>query len=156
MLNELSIKKCYNQSKALHITQQHSITCTTIIIHLCYLLRKCSKLINMYYIYMDVRFLGRHVFPCFEEYFTFSCHFSVVLFCCVNQSLLHRQIGVDAFLEFSCFLEDTIGVNNLISDSPVLCKSRLNIWKLMVHSLLKLGLENFEQFFATLCCCCCC
>ena len=37
------------------------------------------------------------------------------LFCCVNQSLLHRQIGVDAFLEFSCFLEDTIGVDNLIS-----------------------------------------
>ena len=72
------------------------------------------------------------------------------LFCCVNQSLLHRQIGVDAFLEFSCFLEDTIGVNNLISDSPALCKSRLNIWKLMVHILLKLGLGNFEQFFVTL------
>ena len=45
-------------------------------------------------------------------------HFHVIflsLFCCVNQSLLHRQIGVDAFLEFSCFLEDTIGVDNLIS-----------------------------------------
>ena len=88
-----------------------------------------------------------------------SSRFDVIfllLFCCVNQSLLHRQIGVDAFLEFSYFLEDPIGVDNLISDSPALCKSSLNIWKLMVHILLKRGLGNFEQFFATLCCCCCC
>ena len=70
-LTELSIKKCNNQSNALHFSQPHSITGTTIIIHLCYLLRKCSKLINIYYIYMDVRFLRRHVFPCFEEYFKF-------------------------------------------------------------------------------------
>ena len=150
------MKKFNNQSNALHITQQHSITCTTIIIHLCYLLRKCSKLINIYDIYMDVRFLGRHVFPCFEEYSMFWYYCSLVSFCCANQSLWHSQIGVDAFLEFSCFLEDTIGVNNLISDSPALCKSRLNIWKLMVHILLKLGLGNFERFFVTLCCCCCC
>ena len=71
------------------------------------------------------------------------------LFCCVNQSLLHRQIGVDAFLELYCFLEDTTGVDNLISDSFALYKPSLNTWKLMVHILLMPGLGNFEQFFVT-------
>ena len=54
-LNELSIKKCNNQSNAIHITQQHPITCTIIIIDLSYLLRNFSKLINIYYIYMNVK-----------------------------------------------------------------------------------------------------
>ena len=148
MLTELSIKKCNNQSNALHITQWHSITCT-IIIQLSYLLRNFSKLINIYYIYIDVRILRRHVFPCFEEYSTFWCDCFLVPFCCVNQSLWHSQIAVAAFLEFSCFLKDPTGVDNLILGSSALYKSSLNIWKLMVHILLKPGLGNSEQFFAS-------
>ena len=54
-LNELSIKKCNSQSNAIQITQQHPITCTIIIIDLSYLLRNFSKLINIYYVYMNVK-----------------------------------------------------------------------------------------------------
>ena len=56
---------------------------------------------------------------------------------------------VDVFLEFSCFFYDPTDVGNLISGSSAFSKSRLNIWKLMVHVLLKTGLENFEYCFAS-------
>ena len=35
---------------------------------------------------------------------------------------------------------------NLISDSSVFSKTSWNIWKFMVHILLKPGLENFERY----------
>ena len=60
-----------------------------------------------------------------------------------------NKAKVDVFLELYCFFDDPIDVGNLISGSSVSSKSRLNIWKLMVHVLLKPGLENFEQFFAS-------
>ena len=50
---------------------------------------------------------------------------------------------VDVLLELSCFLDDSVDVGNLISNSPTFSKSSLNIWKFLVHVLLKLGLENF-------------
>ena len=53
------------------------------------------------------------------------------------------------FLEFSCFLYDPMDFGNLISGSSAFLKSSLNIWKFTVHVLLKPGLENFEQYFAT-------
>ena len=40
-------------------------------------------------------------------------------------------------------------VGNLISCSSVFSKISLNIWKLMVHVLLKPGLENFEHYFTS-------
>ena len=55
---------------------------------------------------------------------------------------------VDAFLELSCFFNDPADVGNLISGSSAFSKSTLNIWKLMVHVLLKPVLENFEHYFA--------
>ena len=55
---------------------------------------------------------------------------------------------VDIFLEFSCFFDDSIVIGNLISGSSVFSKCSLNIWKFMVHVLLKPGLENFEHYFA--------
>ena len=54
----------------------------------------------------------------------------------------------DIFLEFSCFFHDPAGVGNLISGSSAFSKSSLNIWKIMIHILLKPGLENFEHYFA--------
>ena len=60
-----------------------------------------------------------------------------------------NKAEVDVFLELSCFFDDPTAVDNLISGSPALSKSSLNIWKLMVHVLLKPGLENFEHFFAS-------
>ena len=55
---------------------------------------------------------------------------------------------VDVFLELSCFFNDPVDVGNLISGSYAFSKSTLNIWKFMVHVLLKPGLENFEHFIA--------
>ena len=55
---------------------------------------------------------------------------------------------VDVFLEFSCFFNDPMDVGNVISGSSGFSKTSLNIWNLMVHILLKPGLENFEHYFA--------
>jgi len=56
---------------------------------------------------------------------------------------------VDVFLELSCFFYDAMDVSNLISDSSAFYKSILNIWKFLVHVLLKPGLENVEHYFAS-------
>ena len=54
-----------------------------------------------------------------------------------------NEAEVDVFLELSCFFDDPADVGNLISGSCAFSKSTLNVWKFMVHVLLKLGLENF-------------
>ena len=61
-----------------------------------------------------------------------------------------NKTEIDIFLELSCFFNDSTDVGNLITGSSVFSKSRLNIWKFMVHILLKSGLENFEHFFASM------
>ena len=53
------------------------------------------------------------------------------------------------FLELSCFFNDPVNVCNLISGASAFSKSSLNIWKFTVEVLLKLGLENFEHYFAS-------
>ena len=58
-----------------------------------------------------------------------------------------NKAKVDVFLEFSCFFDDPTYVGNLISGSSAFLKSSLNIWKFLVHVLLKPGLENFEHYF---------
>ena len=60
-----------------------------------------------------------------------------------------NKAEVDVFLEFSSFFYDWMDVGNLISGSSAFSKSSLNIWKFMVHVLLKLGLENFEHYFGS-------
>ena len=50
-----------------------------------------------------------------------------------------NEAEVDVFLEFSCFVYDPADVGNLISGSSTFSKSSLNIWKFMVHVLLKSG-----------------
>ena len=50
------------------------------------------------------------------------------------------------FLELSCLFDDPADVGNLISGSSAFSKTSLNIWRLMVHVLLKPGLENFEHY----------
>ena len=51
---------------------------------------------------------------------------------------------VNVFLEFSCSYYDSTDVGNVISGSSAFPKSSLNIWKVMVHVLLKPGLENLS------------
>ena len=60
-----------------------------------------------------------------------------------------NKVEVDVFLELSCFFDDPTDVGNLISGSSTSSKFSLNIWRLMVHVLLKPGLENFEHYFAS-------
>ena len=62
--------------------------------------------------------------------------------------VINRE-GVDVFLELSCFFGNPTDVGSLISASFAFSKSSLNIWKFMVHVLLKPGLENFEHYFAS-------
>ena len=57
---------------------------------------------------------------------------------------------VDVLLDFSCFFDDPVDVGNLISGSSTFSKSSLNIWKFIVHILLKPDLENFEHYFASM------
>ena len=54
------------------------------------------------------------------------------------------------FLEFPCFFYDSIDVGNLISGSSAFSKSSLNIWKSLVHVLLKTRLENLGHYFASM------
>ena len=57
---------------------------------------------------------------------------------------------IDVSLELSCFFDDPTNVGNLISGSSASSKSSLNIWKFKVHIILKPGLENFENYFASM------
>ena len=57
-----------------------------------------------------------------------------------------NKAEVDVFLELSCFVNDPTDVGNLISGSSAFSKTCLNLWKFMVHVLLKAGLENFELY----------
>ena len=56
----------------------------------------------------------------------------------------------DVFLEISSFFYDPIDVGNLISYPSAFSKSSLNIWKFLVHVLLKPGVENFEHYFISM------
>ena len=60
-----------------------------------------------------------------------------------------NKAEVHVFLELSCFFDDPTDVGTLISVSSAFSKSRLNIWKFLVHVLLRPGLENFEHYFAS-------
>ena len=59
-----------------------------------------------------------------------------------------NKAEVELFLELSCFFDDPVDVDNVISGSSAFSKSSLNIWMFMVQALLKPGLENFEHYFA--------
>ena len=50
-----------------------------------------------------------------------------------------NKVELDVFLELFCFFDYPADVGSLISGFSVFSKSSLNIWKFMVHVLLKLG-----------------
>ena len=58
-----------------------------------------------------------------------------------------NKAKVDVFLELSCFFNDPVDVGNLISGSSAFSKSSLNMWRFIVHVLMKPGLENFEYYY---------
>ena len=60
-----------------------------------------------------------------------------------------NKAQIDVFLKLSWFFNDPADVGNLVSGSSAFSKTSLNIWKLMVHILLKPGLENLEHYFTS-------
>ena len=63
---------------------------------------------------------------------------------------LVNKADVDVFLELSCFFDDTMNVDNLISGSSAFYKFSFNIWKFLIYVLLKPHLENFEHYFVSI------
>ena len=51
------------------------------------------------------------------------------------------ETEVDVFLEFPFFLYDPIDVGNLISGSSSFSKVSLDIWKFLVHIMLKPSMQ---------------
>ena len=81
-----------------------------------------------------------HLFQNFPQFIVIH---TIKVFGIVNKA------EVDVFLELSCFFHDPVDVDNLICGSSAFCKTSLNIWKYMVHILLKPGVENFEYYFTS-------
>ena len=54
------------------------------------------------------------------------------------------EAEVDVFLEYPCFLYDSVNIHSLISGSSAFSESSLYIWKFLVHILLKPSLKDFE------------
>ena len=82
-----------------------------------------------------------HLFQNFPEF---------VLIHTVKSFGIANKADVDVFMELSCLFDDPVDFGNLISGSSGFSKSSLNIWKFMVHVLLKPDLENFEHSFASM------
>ena len=61
----------------------------------------------------------------------------------VKGFFIFNKAVIDVFLELSCFFDDPVDVDNLIAGSSAFSKTSLNIWKFMVHVLLKLKLQYF-------------
>ena len=55
------------------------------------------------------------------------------------------ETEVDVFLEFPCFLYDPVNVGNLIYSSSSFSKPSLDIWKFLVHIMLKPSMQNFKH-----------
>ena len=53
-------------------------------------------------------------------------------------------------LELCYLFDDPANVGDLISGSSAFSKSSLNIWKFLVHVLLKPHLENIDHYFASI------
>ena len=51
----------------------------------------------------------------------------------------------DVFLKFPCFLYNPANVGNLISSSSSFSKSSLDIWKFLVHIILKPSVQDFKH-----------
>ena len=79
----------------------------------------------------------------FQNFLQFIVIHSVKGFGIVNKT------EIDVLLELSCSFYDPVDFGNLISGSSAFSKTSLNIWKFLVHVLLKPGLENFEHYFAS-------
>ena len=67
-----------------------------------------------------------------------------------TQSQALCETEVDVFLEFSCFLYDPENVGNLFSGSSAFSKPSLNVWKFLVHIMLKPSMQDGASLVAHL------
>ena len=74
-----------------------------------------------------------HLFKSFPQ---FTMTHTVKSFDVVNET------EVDVFLEFPSFLYDPVNVDNLISVSFSFSKPSLDIWKFLVHIMLKSSMQD--------------
>ena len=77
-----------------------------------------------------------------------NCPQFIVIHTVKGSGIVNKE-EIDLFLERLAFFDDPVDVGNLISGSFAFSKTSLNIWKFMVHVLLKPGLENFEHYFTS-------
>ena len=61
-----------------------------------------------------------------------------------------NKAEIDVFLELACFFDDPADTGNLISGSSAFSRTSLNVWKFMVHVMLKPGLEDFVHYFTSM------
>ena len=80
----------------------------------------------------------------FQKFLQFIVIYTVKGFGIVNKP------EIDVFLELSYFVDDPADVDILLSGSSTFSKASLNIWKFMVHVLLKPSMENFEHYFTSM------
>ena len=73
--------------------------------------------------------------------------FQFVVIHSVRDFSIVSEAEVDV-LKFPSFLYDPMGIGSLISGSSALNKSSSNIWKFLVHVLLKPSLKDFEHYLA--------
>ena len=78
-----------------------------------------------------------HLFKSFPQ--------SVMILTVKGFSIVNEEVYV--FLEFPCFLHDPTSVGNLICGSCAFSKPSLYIWIVLVHTLLKPSLKDFELYF---------
>ena len=55
-----------------------------------------------------------------------------------------NETEIDVFLNFPCFLYNPVYVGNLISSSFSFFTPRLDIWKFLVHIMLKPNMQDFK------------
>ena len=54
------------------------------------------------------------------------------------------ETEIDVVLKFPCFFYNPVNVVNLISSSSSLSKPSLDIWKFLVHIMLKPSMQDFK------------
>ena len=56
-----------------------------------------------------------------------------------------NETEVDVFLEFPCFLYDPANIGNLISGSSAFSKPSLDVWKFLVHVMMKPSMQDLKH-----------
>ena len=77
-----------------------------------------------------------HIFKSFPQF---------VMIHTVKGFSIVNETEVDVFLEFPCFIYNPENVGNLISGSSTFSKPRLDIWKLLVHVMLKPSMQDLKH-----------